>query len=105
MTFEVVITKRAERQLHDATAWYAKQAPHIVDAWFDGFVNAIVSLGTHPKQQELARENEALPFELRQLLYGFGKRKTHRALFVVRPIVSQQPEVSCGFKRTRACRT
>ena len=83
MKYEVLITKRAEEQLAVAAKWYTNEAPDIAVAWFDGFVNAIISLGHDPKRCSLARENEAFPFVLRQLLYGLGRRKTHRALFVV----------------------
>jgi len=62
---------------------YQKEAAQIVDAWFDGFVTAIVSLEANPRRFAVCRESDAFPFELRQLLYGVGKRKTHRALFVV----------------------
>lgn len=83
MTYPVLLTQRAETQLNEAAQWYAQQAQDVADAWFHGFVQAIVSLETNPKLHSLAREDEAFPFELRQLLYGLGKRKTHRALFVV----------------------
>ena len=32
----------------------------------------------------LARENDAFPFCVRQLSYGLGTNKTHRALFEIR---------------------
>lgn len=83
MKYEVVLTRRAEDQLSAAAAWYQGEAPQIVDAWFAGFVKAIISLESNPRRCSLARESEAFPFELRQLLYGLGRRKTHRALFVV----------------------
>lgn len=85
MSYEVVVTARAERQLSQAAAWYAEQAPEVADAWFHGFVQAIVSLEDNPKRCGLARENDAFPFDLRQLLYGLGKRATHRAVFAVHP--------------------
>ena len=42
------------------------------------------SLDDNPLQYALARESEFLPVELRQMLYGSGKRTTHRILFVIR---------------------
>ena len=42
------------------------------------------SLDVSPLQYALARESEFLPVELRQMLYGSGKRTTHRILFVIR---------------------
>lgn len=32
----------------------------------------------------MAHENDAFPFCVRQLVYGLGRTKTHRALFEVR---------------------
>jgi hypothetical protein len=45
-----------------------------------GFEDAIASLERSPDRCPIARENERFPYELRELLYGSGRRKTHRAL-------------------------
>ncbi|MEZ6121302.1 MAG: hypothetical protein R3C28_32760 [Pirellulaceae bacterium] len=58
----------AEQQLRDAAAWYQQEAPHVADAWFNGFVTAIASLEVLPRRCGLAPESESFPFELRQLL-------------------------------------
>ena len=85
MSLEVVLTRHAEQQLYEATAWYQQEAPQFADAWFNGFVAAIAALEEFPLRCGLAPESESFPFELRQLLYGLGRRYTHRALFVVHP--------------------
>ena len=85
MKYDVVLTNKAKRQLDDACAWYAARDAEVADAWYDGFVEALISLESNPQRHGLARENDAFPVELRQISYGSGRKKTHRAVFVVRP--------------------
>ena len=82
MSFEVLVTRRAEQELNQAADWIARSAPDTAEEWFNGFVKAIVSLGEHPERCGFAHENERFTFDLRQLLYG--RRRTHRALFTIR---------------------
>ena len=85
MKYDVVLTTKAKRQLDEACAWYAARNADVADAWYDGFVEALISLESNPQRHGLARENDAFSVELRQLNYGSGRRKTHRAVFVIRP--------------------
>jgi plasmid stabilization system protein ParE len=82
MTYHVLVTTRAERELNQATDWIAKNAPDTAERWFRGFVKAILTLEENPERCALARENPEFPFELRQLLYG--RRRSYRALFTIR---------------------
>ena len=84
MTREVLVTEKAERQLHAAADWYAEQNPHVADEWFAGISAAIIDLADNAERFGLARESETLGFELRERRYGLGKRITHRILFVIR---------------------
>lgn len=54
--------------------------------WLEGFEKAIDSLVDRSEQHGLARENDLyeFPYPVRQLLYGLGKKPTHRAVFEVR---------------------
>lgn len=54
--------------------------------WLDGFEEAFRSLRENPERHGFARENDLyeLPYPVRQLLFGIGKRPTHRAVFEVR---------------------
>lgn len=85
MTYEVVISRRAERELREAADWYAQRSPKIADEWYDKFLQSILTLGRNPQRCSLAHESPDFPFELRELLFGSGRRKTHRALFAIRP--------------------
>ena len=82
MSFDVLVTERAEQELNQAADWIARDAPDTAEKWFNGFVEALDSLGEHPERCGLARENGRFPFDLRQLLYG--RRRNHRALFTIR---------------------
>lgn len=86
MTYEVVLTDRAHAQMEAAYSWWAEnrsaaQAAH----WYNTLAEAIISLEQNPERCPLALENDLVPFELRDLLFGVGKRPTHRAVFTIRP--------------------
>lgn len=83
--YEVFLTDEATRQLDNAYNWYAAQSELVAANWYNGFLDALDSLANNPDKHGFARENDRLPFELRELLYGSGRRKTHRALFSIRP--------------------
>ena len=83
MKYEVVHTDGAASQLDEACAWYVLNASHVANDWYNGFLDALNSLEDNPERFSLARENDAFPIEIRQLLYGAGKKKTHRAVFSI----------------------
>jgi len=86
MSRQVLLTDRAHGDLLEACAWWAEnRSPQQAHRWYDGFAKAIRSLATDPERYPLAPENDAFPYEVRQLNYGVGRRPTHRAIFVVRP--------------------
>ena len=81
---ELYLTQTAEEQLQTAADWYASNDPQVASDWFHGLIAAMDSIAENPLQFPVARESEHLTVELRQMLYGLGKRKTHRVLFVIR---------------------
>jgi plasmid stabilization system protein ParE len=86
MTYEVYVTDKATYQLEAAARWWAQhRSVEQARRWYDGFVAAIRSLAKNPQRFPLARESEAFPIEIRQLVYGLGRKKTHRAVFAIRP--------------------
>ena len=85
MTYRLLLTDRAFEQLEAACRWYEQNAPHVAARWFNGFVDSLDALRNNPERYGLARESAEFPFELRELLYGVGRRRTHRALFAIRP--------------------
>ena len=86
MTLPVVILPEAEEALWTNAEWWAKtRSPEQALRWYDGFSDAILSLGDHPKRYPLARENDQFPYEVRVMNYGVSAHPTHRALYTVRP--------------------
>lgn len=81
MKYIVKLTPEAKSHLHDAVRWYAAQDKAVAMEWFEGFLAKLESLSENPEQFGFARENDQSPYELRTLLYGSGKRLTHRAVF------------------------
>lgn len=85
MKYDVVLTNEAQQNARAAYRWYADQSPEVAERWYTGLLKALASLETEPQRCLLANENSQLPIELRQLLYGSGRRTTHRILFAIRP--------------------
>jgi len=82
MTYRVVVTDRAARDLDEAYRWCAEQAPEAAVGWYNGFLDALNSLAGNPERCPVAAEARKLSVEIRQLLYG--RRRSYRALFLVR---------------------
>lgn len=85
MKYDVSIDDGVWLQLQDAARWYLQrsESPQVAERWYRGFVEALLSLSENPLRYSLARESELFRYELRELLYGSGRRNTHRALFRV----------------------
>lgn len=83
---EVKLTEKAYQQLKQAAQWWADNHSHSQAVrWYEGFLRTLVTLEKNPERFPLARENATLPVEMRELHYGLGRRKTHRAIFAIRP--------------------
>jgi hypothetical protein len=72
-------------QLKLASNWYAKKSGSVAlaERWQDGFLELLESLSINPERFGLAHESDFFDDEVRELLYGSGRRKTHRALFTI----------------------
>lgn len=84
MNHTVVLTRIAERQLDSVADWYAAQDLTLGENWFNGIHVSLASLSENPERFGFAHENDDFPCQLREMLYGIGRRKTHRVLFVIR---------------------
>jgi plasmid stabilization system protein ParE len=83
MSYEVVLTTRAERDRDAAFTWYADHYSLAFAArWYDGLTQAIRSLSQNPLRCGVAHENDKFSFEVRELLFG-GRRHKHRVLFTI----------------------
>lgn len=82
MTYQVILTDRAARDLDEAYQWCAERASETAVGWCNGFLDALNSLGHNPERCPLAAETRKLSVEIRQFLYG--RVRSYRALFLVR---------------------
>ena len=84
MTFSVRITDPAETDIGHAYRWWRdNRSREQADRWYDGIYPAIDTLRTMPLGCSLAHDQDAYDGELRQLLFGIGRRATHRILFTI----------------------
>ena len=82
---EVKLTEKAYQQLKQSAQWWANNHSSAQALqWYEGFLRALLSLEKNPERFQFAPESAALSIELRELHYGLGRRKTHRALFAIR---------------------
>ena len=85
MTRQVIVTARAKKELYEAALWWAEnRSTEQAIRWMEGFEAAIKSLAQGAERQPLVSEASTFPRELQQLIYGLGRRKTHRAVFEIR---------------------
>ena len=83
MTSKLVITDRARDDITRNAAWWAERySLEQVLTWYDSVYEQLDKLTTFPESHALARENDAFPYELREMLVG-GKRRTYRAIFTI----------------------
>ncbi len=84
MTYRVVVTRRAERDIQDAARWWTtNRSPEQANRWLSGLERQLRLLAIAPTRCAVAAENERFAFELRELHYGPGRRSTHRVLFTI----------------------
>lgn len=85
MNYEVVLTDEADRNVRSILAWYVDRTESAASRWYHEYTTAVAALSNEPTRYGLARENEKFPIELRQFVFGCGRRKTHRIIYAVRP--------------------
>jgi hypothetical protein len=83
MKYYLKIADEAAGLLLSSARRYAEtsQSLDIAVKWYDGFIDELEKLEQNPWLGSLAPEDSLYDFELRELLYGSGKRLTHRALY------------------------
>ena len=85
MSFRVVITEQAEREMQSAFNWWAEhRSKRQADRWYAGLAKAIADLSENPERHSPSRERNLFGYEIRDLLFGLGSRPTHRAVFSIR---------------------
>ena len=85
MTYAVKLLPRAKIQLCNSALWWAEhRSTEQAVRWLAGFEAALQLLAHNPERWPLASESDAVPFEIREMTYGLGRHKTHRAVFEIR---------------------
>ena len=86
MTRVVGITDRAHSQLEAAFRWWRENRSEVQAVkWYNLFMDAIAKIQINPEKYPLSLENKSFPYEIHELRFGVGRRKTHRAVFTIRP--------------------
>ena len=81
----VGLTDRAFREMEAAHDWWAEnRSPLQAAKLYNAFADAIESLESNSEQCPLSPENGLFPFEIHDFRFGVGRRKTHRAVFMIR---------------------
>lgn len=84
MTYRVVITRRAEQNIQDAARWWtAERSVEQAVRWLAGLDERLQSLAHEPTRCALAAESEQVPYKIRELHFGLGRRPTHRSVFMI----------------------
>ena len=83
MTYRVVVTPEAERDLRTVDRYIRNQAPRAARDWIRRARQSAKSLARHPQRCPLAPESASFDQPIRELLFGSGNRGTYRFLFVV----------------------
>ena len=75
MTYRVVVTEQAEREMQAAFDWWAQnRSKQQADRWYTGFAKAIAELSENPDRHCESRESDRFPYEIRDLLLGIRRR-------------------------------
>lgn len=72
----------AEAELEAAYLWIAERNPEAAAKWYNGLLDAILTLETLPERCPPAPERKVFGREIRQLLHG-NRRYAYRVLFDV----------------------
>src|SRR6266478_4607417 len=85
MSRRVVITQQAEPEMQSAFDWWAAHRSKLqADRWYAGLAKAIGDLSENAESHSLSRERDRFACEIRDLLFGLGRRPTHRVVFTIR---------------------
>lgn len=84
MKREVLITLRAQHEAESNHRWWAQhRSPEQASRWYDEFLKSTLLLEDQAEQHALAAENQLFPYELRQLVFGLSRRRTHRIVYTI----------------------
>jgi plasmid stabilization system protein ParE len=81
---QVIVTGPAAQDIEAAYSWWKQnRSAEQAARWYIGIRNAVHSLRTSPERYPFAQERDLLPQGVRQLLFGIGRRATHRIVYTI----------------------
>lgn len=83
MKYIVIIMPSAARELDEAYDWLVQQTPLNAPDWYNGLLDALLTLEDMPARCSLCPERRGGDPDTRQLVYG-DKRHGYRIFFVIR---------------------
>jgi plasmid stabilization system protein ParE len=83
MSYRIKLTAQAEADINRIYDELSMRSAEGAARWYESFWDAVERLKTNPFTCGLAFEHREFEDELRHLLFGPGKRRNFRALFVV----------------------
>ena len=85
MTYRVRLSHQAQIQLFNHADWWSqRRSLEEAAEWLVGIEAAMRGLSSNPERHGYAPEADRYGVEVRQLNYGLRRKKTHRAVFVIR---------------------
>jgi len=74
----VIVAPRVETEIDDIYLWWAKnRSVEQAGRWQLGIEKAIRALADNPRAHAIAPESADFPMEVRQMLFGLGRRPSH----------------------------
>ena len=83
MTFDVVVTARAESDLERIGDWLHERSPDGAMCWLAAASAAITGLASSPRRHSPAPENEFSDREVRNVLFKTRRGRIYRAVFYI----------------------
>lgn len=84
MTYRVLTTRSAERDIREAVAWWRDNKSAAQAArWYEKILPAIATLAENPDRCPISPESDFYPTGLRQLHFGSSRKRTHRIVFTI----------------------
>jgi len=83
MSLQTQFSRLARRDIRTTAEWYDLQRSGLGERWTDALDDTFDSIESNPLHFGLAVEADSIGIELREALFGAGRRITHRVLFGV----------------------
>jgi plasmid stabilization system protein ParE len=82
--YQVEITEPAKQDIRSSFKWWRDNRSTVqADRWYRAIHRSITSLRKMPERCGQPSEADLLDGDMRQLLFGIGRRPTHRIIFTV----------------------